>query len=126
MFQKLSIFILALTFLGGATAVDLPAQTPTSKTIEVKAKAQERAKGQSQTKVKLSGDATYVGIVSDVGDTSFIITDKGGSKHTVQYTEVKSIGGTGWGSGAKIGIGIAIGAGAVLGVLAAIIASDNQ
>jgi hypothetical protein len=126
MFKRSIVFILALTFLGGSAVVDVAAQTPTANALRVKAKAEERAKGQSQTKVKLFSDATYVGIVSDVGDTSFTITDKGGGKHTVQYTEVKSIGGTGWGTGTKIGIGIAIGAGAVLGVLAAIVASDNQ
>lgn len=125
MLNKLSVFVVALSFLSGTTAINSPAQTLPTKAIKVKAEAQKRAGSQSRTKVKLISDATYVGIVRDAGDASFIITDKGGSKHTVQYAQVKSIGGTGWSTGAKLGLGVAIGAGAVLGVLAAIIASND-
>lgn len=125
MLSKILVSILLSGLIFGSVALDVSAQTLSPNAVKMKAKAQERARSQSRAKVKLNSGTTYVGIVSDAGDTSFAITDKDGSKHTVQYSEVRSIGGLGWGAGAKLGLGIAIGAGAVLAVLAAIVASDN-
>lgn len=125
MLNKVLVSVVFSSILFSWCPLAVPAQTLSPNAAKVKAKAQERARTQSRTKVKLFSGTTYVGIVSDTGDTSFAITDKDGSKHTVQYSDVRSIGGLGWGAGAKLGLGIAIGAGAVLAVLAAIVASDN-
>ncbi len=125
MFSRAIVSVLLFGIFFETAPLSLSAQTLTSDVLKVKAKVQERARKQSRTKVKLYSGTTYVGIVNDPGDTSFTMTDKDGSKHIVQYNDVKSIGGLGWGSGAKLGLGIAIGAGAVLAVLAAIVASDN-
>lgn len=125
MLKSTIVFVLALGFIGGPGTLDLRAQTLSPNAVKIKSKVEERTRKQSRTKVKLVSNTTYVGIVSDPGDTSFTITDKSGIKHTVGYSEVKSIGGTGWGSGAKIGLGVAIGAAAVLGVLAAIIVAND-
>jgi hypothetical protein len=125
MLRKLALFLLTVLFLVGSTGISSSAQTLSPNALKVKAKAEERARGQSRTKVKVLSDATYIGIVGDIRDTTFTVTDKNGGKHEVQYANVKSIGGTGWSTGAKLGLGIAIGAGAVLGVLAAIVASND-
>lgn len=125
MFRKLVLSSLVAAYLIGSSALAVPAQTLSPSAMKVKAKAAERSRSQSRTKVKVLSDATYVGVVGDITDTTFTITDKRGGKHEIRYADVRSIGGTGWGTGAKLGIGIAIGAGAVLAVLAAVIASND-
>ena len=124
--RRILVYLVAFAIVGSIFTLPLTAQSQQEqRAAAVKEKARKRADDRSRTKVKLFSEASYVGVVSDVGESTFTITDKGGSKYSVQYSEVKSIGGTGWGSGAKIGLGIAIGAGVVLGVLAAIVASND-
>jgi hypothetical protein len=117
---------MAISFFVHSSAMPMWGQTDHANVAKVKAEAQKRVASQKRTKVKLFSDATYVGVVSDAGETSLTITDKSGSRHTAQYNEVKSIGGIGGlGTGAKIGLGIGIGAGVVLAVLAAIVHSND-
>jgi len=75
--------------------------------------------------VKLLNDVVYKGYIREANDTEFVVIDKAGGAHFIKYTDVRSIGGSGLSTGAKIAIGIGIGAGAVLAVLAAVIASND-
>jgi hypothetical protein len=123
MFNKLLSTGLLLAILAGSSVI-VVAQTPIAD-ASIKAKVEKRAASKSRTKVKLHSGTTYIGVLNDVTDTSFTVTSKAGDRQVVRYADVKSVGGLGWGSATKIGLGIAIGAGAVLAVLAAVIASDN-
>ena len=130
MFRKIGSLLLVLTIsLGTAWTVPLIAQTTQTKQerkIEkVKREVKKRSADRDTVKVKLYSGTTYKGSISQVTDADFVVIDKTGASHPVNYADVSSIGGLGLSSGAKIGIGAAIGAGAILAVLGIIVASDN-
>jgi hypothetical protein len=104
------------------------AQTQTKqekKAAKVKDKLQKLGTGEkAKIKVKTYGGVTYQGYVSAANADDFTVTDKGGTAHGVRYADVDKIGGKNLSTGAKIGIGIAIGAAAVIGILAALLFSE--
>lgn len=126
MARRIVVILFGISLVLGVSGLPILAQQSLPLDAQkIRKKVEKRAADNSRTKVKLRGDSTYIGTIGDVGDHEFTMIDKSGNKQTIKYVDVKSIGGTGFSTGAKIGLGIAIGAGAVLGVLAAIVASDN-
>jgi len=130
MIIKLISTFLILAIVGISGAAPLVAQSGRTEremqAAKVKAKIQKRGLGEKATvKVKLYNETSYKGYLSEANENDFVVVDKAGGSHTVNYADVRSIGGNGLSTGAKIGIGIGIGAGAVLAVLAAVIASND-
>lgn len=127
--KTVSFLLISAVFFGIASTVPLLAQTTQTKQEQkienLKSEIKKRSLDRDTIKVKLYSGTTYKGSVSQANDVNFVIIDKTGASHSVNYADVNSIGGKGLSTGAKIGIGAAIGAGAVLAVLGIIIASDN-
>src|SRR5687768_16921174 len=119
MITKIISALLVFTILGTATLVAQSTQTDRDrKAAEIEAKIKKLGTGQRSTvKIKLYTETKYEGYVSQANDNDFVLVDRAGGSHTVKYSDVKSIGGRGLSSAAKLGIGIGIGAGAVLAVL---------
>src|SRR5262245_12579349 len=122
MLKRVLCSTLALSVILTVSHLTNRAQTLSPQAEKIKAKVTKRASDQSRTKVKTLTDTVYVGVLSEVADTSFTLTDKTGNKHSLQYSQVRSVEGAGGGIGWRIGLGAAIGAGVVLGILAAVIA----
>jgi hypothetical protein len=73
----------------------------------------------SRVALKLRDKKVLAGYISQVNDTSFVVSDpKTGTDSTVSYPDVTQVKGHNLGTGAKIAIGIGIGVGAVLLVFA--------
>ncbi len=95
-------------------------------TVKVKDKIGELGTGpKAKVKAKLYNGTTYQGYVSEANSDNFVVTDKSGGQNPIKYSDVKSIGGKSLPTGAKIAVGIAIGAGAVLLIVAALIAKND-
>jgi hypothetical protein len=125
--QLISILLIAGVFAASGNVAVL-AQTSTNaqqeKTEKIKAKIRKLGLGERvKVNVKLVNDSSYKGYVSQANDDDFVVVDKTGQSNIIKYSEVKTVSGKNLSTGAKIGIGIAIGAGAVLAVLGILIAS---
>lgn len=109
----------------GAAATAQNAQPPQTQIETVRAKVKKIGIGErGKVKAKLLDGTAYEGFVREASDDNFVIVDKQGSPHVVLYKDVKEVKAKrGLSTGAKIGIGIAIGAGAVLAVIGILIAS---
>lgn len=119
------IFLTVATAFTAIVPAQQPAQSKQEKQTEkVKTKVRQLGLGQRvKVKAKLYDNTTYQGYVKEANENDFVIIDKTGSPNIVKYSDVKSIGGGNLSTGAKIGIGIAIGAGAVIAVLLGLLAT---
>ena len=118
----LSSLLLTAQPAGACTTIPGPSNTQQ----DVRQKISKKGTGpKARITVKLTSDVIYRGYIREATDTEFVVIDNAGGAHFIKYTDVRSIGGSGLSTGAKVAIGIGIGAGAVLAVLAAVVASDN-
>jgi hypothetical protein len=118
----LSLFLLSTQPAGARTTILEPPKTQQ----DFRQKVIKKGTGpKARVTVKLTSDVVYKGYIREANDTEFVVIDNAGGAHSIKYADVRSIGGSGLSTGAKIAIGIGIGAGAVLAVLAAVVASDN-
>ena len=120
--RKTTSILLVLAIFGLTSTGSLLAQTSQTKqekqADKVKTKIRQLGTGERvKVKVKLYSGTRYEGHIGQAGDADFVVVDKTGSAHTVNYADVKSIGGRNLSTGAKIAIGVGIGAGATLLVL---------
>lgn len=130
MLRKFSAGFFVFAVLFPMLGYNVIAQTQTKeqkKAIEVKQKLKEMGTGERvRVKVKLYSGTQYDGYLSVTNEDDFIVVDKSGNPNTIKYSDVKSIGGKNFGTGVKIGVGIAIGALVTLLVIIGIIyASDS-
>lgn len=128
MYNKILSILLIMAFItfAGGTSSLAQSQTTAQQTNTEKVKAKIRKLGLGErvkVSVKLINDSTYKGYVSQAADNDFTVVDKTGHSTIIKYSDVKSVAGKNLSTGAKIGIGIAIGAGAVLAILGILIAS---
>ena len=68
----------------------------------------------ARVKLELRDKTKLEGYLSEVGDSSFVVTDKTGNSTTVPYPQVKKAQGNNLSTGAKIAIGVSIGAAVTL------------
>ena len=124
-FLALMIICVLIGLIYASPARAQTTQTKQEKKVEkIKTKIRKLGAGeQVKAEVKLYNEIKYKGYVNEVADDYFVIVDKQGSSHKINYTDVDSIGGKNLSTGAKIAIGIGIGAGATLLILFAILAS---
>jgi hypothetical protein len=82
--------------------------------------AKLNAGGKNIARVKLKDGTKLKGYVSQANEDSFVITDKGGHKSTISYTEVQGVkkGGGGLKTTTKVLIGVGIATAVVITVLA--------
>jgi hypothetical protein len=124
--QFMSVALIGLMVFSTSTAAFAQSSVSSqqTKTEKIKAKIRKLGLGERvKVSVKLVNDSSYKGYVSQAGEDDFTVIDKTGQSNIIKYSEVKSVSGKNLSTGAKIGIGIAIGAGAVLAVLGILIAS---
>src|SRR5215218_7854390 len=121
MFKKVCSVILSALLLQAAA---VPAFAATS--AEKEARRAEKVRTQvaklgtgkdALVRVELRDKTKLEGYVSEVGDESFVITNKAGVATVVTYPQVSKAQGHNLSTGAKIGIGIGIGVAIVLLVL---------
>ena len=125
MFCKFLAGFLVVATLSVAYPISVGAQS-TIETEKIRKKIGKIGTGtDAKVSVRLTNDVRYKGYVREANDTEFVIIDKSGGSHSVKYADVRSVGGSGLSGAAKLALGIGIGVGAVLAVLAAVIASDN-
>ncbi len=122
MINKIVTLLLVFAVTGGAlhtTAFAQASQTKQEKkAAEVKTKINKLGTGEKVfVKVKLYNYNSYEGNLTQANDNDFVVVDKAGASHTINYADVKSIGGKNMSNGAKIAIGLGIGAGVTLLVL---------
>ena len=88
------------------------------KTAKVKEKIKGLGTGEKVVvSVKLYSGTKYQGYVKEITNDDFVVIDKDGSSKTIKYSDVNSVGGKNFSTGAKIGIGVGIGVG--VGILLA-------
>lgn len=126
MVRLISLLTVMAVFVGSfgyATAAQ--SNTASQTQVEtIRAKVKKIGIGErGKVKARLLDGTAHEGFVREANEDSFVIVDKQGSPHVVLYKDVKEVKSRrGLSTGAKIGIGIAIGAGAVLAVLGILIA----
>lgn len=127
MLRVISVLTVVAVFIGsfGFTAVGQSNTASQTQVETIRAKVKKIGIGErGKIKAVLLDGTTHEGYVREASDDSFVIVDKQGSPHVVLYRDVKEVKSRrGMSTGAKIGIGIAIGAGAVLAVIGILIAS---
>jgi hypothetical protein len=70
---------------------------------------------ESRVALKLRDKKVLAGYISEVNDTSFVVSDpKTGTDSTVSYADVTRVKGNNLGTGAKVAIGVGIGVGITL------------
>jgi hypothetical protein len=131
MLRTITVFLMAVCVLAYSSAVPVSAQTDQAKrdrrAAEVKAKIAKIGTGEkARVKVKLYDNTRYEGQLREVTDSGFVVVTKEGNPHTVNYSDVRSIGGRNLSTGAKIGIGIGIGAGITVLAILLIIANLEE
>lgn len=129
MLLKITSLALIVSMFGTASfALAQNGQTKQEKqTQKVKEKIKKLGLGERvRVGVKLHNETTYKGYVSQANESDFIVVDGSGDPHTINYSEVKSVGGKNLSTGAKIAIGIGIGVGATVLFLAILFASLND
>lgn len=114
----LALLMAVLVFVGSA-AVPVTAQTDQAtrekRAAEIKAKIGKIGTGdKARVKLKLYDNTRYEGQLREVNESNFVVVTKEGNSHTVNYSDVKSMGGHNLSTGAKIGIGVGIGVGATI------------
>jgi hypothetical protein len=117
--QALSL-ILCLLCIGAVSVVMSQAnQTDLQqKTAKTAAKIKKLGTGDSaRVKLTLYNGVKHEGFVKSSTDADFVLTSKAGTEHTIAYSDIRSIGGSGLSKGAKIGIGVGAAAGATLLVI---------
>lgn len=129
MLRKTTSLVLMITIFGMASLA--PAQTGQTKqekqTEKVKEKIKKLGLGERvRVGVKLYNETSYKGYVSQANENDFVVIDGSGNPHTINYSDVKSVGGKNLSTGAKIAIGIGIGVGATILFLAILFASLND
>lgn len=109
-----SFFVASPSFLLGQGA-----QTKQQKQAEnVKAKVRQFGTGnRAIVKVKLYDNTTYQGYIDKADEDDFVVVDTAGRSNTVNYSDVKTIGGKNLSTGAKIAIGAGIAGGITAVVL---------
>ena len=127
MIRLISVLIVISVFVGPFGLVAAAQSNRSSQTqVEViRAKVKKVGIGERvKVKARLHDGTAYEGWVREANDDNFVIVDKQGSPHVIVYSDVKEVKSQrGLSTGAKIGIGVAIGAGAVLAVLGILIAT---
>ena len=127
MVRLISLLMIMAVFVGSfASTASAQAKTTSQTQVEtVRAKVKKIGIGErGKVKARLINGTTHEGYVREANDDNFVIVDKQGSPHVVLYQDVREVKSRrGLSTGAKIGIGIAIGAGAVLAVLGLLIAN---
>ena len=121
MFKKICSVVLSALLLQAAA---VPAFAATS--AEKEARRAEKVRTQlmklgtgkdALVRVELRDKTKLEGYVSEVGDESFVITNKAGVATVVTYPQVKKAQGHNLATGDKIGIGMGIGVAIVLLIL---------
>jgi len=128
MFSRTISFLLIASIFCVSLAIPAFGQTNEQKQTEkVKSKIKKLGLGERvKVKIKLYNDSSHQGYVSQANDDDFVVVDKTGNSTTIKYSDVKSVGGKNFSTGAKIAIGIGIGVGATILALALIFASLND
>jgi len=127
MFSRTISFLLIASIFCVSLAIPAFGQTNQQKQTEkVKSKIKKLGLGERvKVKIKLYNDSSHQGYVSQANDDDFVVVDKTGNSTTIKYSDVKSVGGKNFSTGAKIAIGIGIGVGGTNLALALFFASLN-
>src|SRR4051812_19905505 len=113
-----AIFVLNSSGAEYQTVATGTKDAPTKKQAEVKEAIEKRGVGKhSRTKVKLQDGREVKGYISQIGNSSFQITEqKSGRTTSISYADVSTVRGPGLSTGAKIAI--AAGAGVAIVIVA--------
>jgi hypothetical protein len=68
----------------------------------------------SRVKIKLKNKTEYVGFISEIGDSAFVLKNLNGEASTVAYSDVAQVKGNNLSTGAKVAIGVGIIVGVVI------------
>jgi len=123
MIKKYFSFALICLLLATANSSFVSAQTQTDKNAssvaKIKTAVLKRGTGENKrVQVKMLDGTKLKGYISQSGEDSFTLTDsKTGQTTSIAYGNVAQIKGGGLSKGAKIGIGIAVGAAAVVSIV---------
>lgn len=126
MFKKTSVvFIAALLILTNLTTIVAQQSDAVALDRRIKAKVNDLGAGAKVT-VFLKDGEKFQGNISQILDDSFDVTVKKETQsRIISYRDVQRIKKRGLTSGAKVGIGVAIGAAAIVTVLVVVIASSD-
>ena len=124
----MTLFVLAsLSISMSAVTPDTSARSSQDRNAQkIKEKIIKKGTGdRARVTVKLFNGTTHKGSVREANENDFVVIDREGGSHTIRYSEVKSLSGSGLSGVGKYALGIALGAVAVIAVIAAIAASDD-
>ena len=118
MIKRSISILLSLVFivtLGTPAAAQANPTKLEKRAAEVEKEVKELGTGQSvKVKAKLYTGTIVQGYLSQANATDFVVVDSANNQTTVQYSDVRSIGGGNLSTGAKIAIGVGLGVGAAI------------
>jgi sRNA-binding regulator protein Hfq len=117
MFSKTSSAFIAAVLLFANIGVVVGQESVVALDRQIKARVNDLGAGAKVT-VYLKDGTKVRGSISQILDDSFDVTIKDQTQSSViSYRDVQNVKRRGWTSSAKMGVGIAIGAGAIVGAL---------
>lgn len=120
MYSKyLSFALIVFVFFGGTARLSLGQAADDAGSQQIKHDLERLAKSNStKLEIRMKDGAKRQGFVTQKQDDSFDLTDaKSKQLATIPYREVAKVKKPGWSTGAKVGLGAAIGAAAVITIL---------
>ncbi|HJQ35051.1 MAG TPA: hypothetical protein VJ866_23070 [Pyrinomonadaceae bacterium] len=130
MLKKICSAVLAALLLQAAAAPAFAgndAEKEARRVEKVRAQIAKLGTGKdARVSVELKDKTKVKGYLSEAGADSFTVTDRDGKATTIPYQQVSKAQGNNFSTGAKIAVGAFIGAAAVLLIIYAMIAANEQ